>query len=451
MIGNPKGTKRSGVVSGHQSYDAPTYSSICRFDGDTKLTPNAAVNIRIGFHALKNIDGMYYIALMGRIDKNRDIYIIKYNPLTNEVEQEQRIIIGIATQDIHRSPCIDIDSDGNILVLFEELIAPNSHGSPLRIYKTTTPFDLSTLTLLNTITFRWSNPVFWVNGSNITVGARGTNSSVTFIRGQFWYYTSTDGGATFSSPIKVYDSDNEDTQVAYVTKIHSYDGTEYYVYNERSNTQATWTLVAVFKRISGSTFGNVDGSWTKDVVATSSITRTEMVTNCLVYESTDYASINVFQHMGCVKTIDGIRLVVSVATATGQVFEGNPFLATDEVRFYTYSGGWSYNAFPLPYTDAGIVSSIDYVNNDEEGVDEIAICDFNHGRDGFVLRSTDNFATHETIKVIQGYNKYKLGGSAYNVETKEEQLFLMTETKGNIYELLSENEIDYANLIIVKR
>lgn len=430
-----------------------SYTSQLAVDGETKLSAFKTVDPFYTFSVLKNaVDGKYYFTAMGREDKNRDPYVYRYNSATNTVEQEQRIAMGIVTEDTHRSPVINVDSSGNIYLVVEELqVGADSHGTDIKIYKTTTPGDVTSLALLNTIVGRYSYPVIDISGTNIFIGARGTTSEVTFIRGDWWYHTSADSGSTFAAAVQLYDSGDEN-KVAYIQRVHSFDGGVHLVLNERDNTLEAYTFVAYLKTTDNITWSNISGSWTKNVVSSGAITRAEIVSNCQILASPDTATTSVCFEGGVVKSNGDVKICITVQSETGNTYVGNPEVHITDLRFYTYSAGWSYNSVDIPVNLLvywAYIRPFQYLNNDE-AFDDIAFVDVTDYRHGYIMRSTDNFTTQTNTKIIDGNGLYMMGEGAFNVQSEDDYLIVLNDPKGDVFELTNEGAEDYSDLMIVR-
>lgn len=402
----------------------------------------------------KNTDGNYYFVALSVATLNRDPWVYRYNPKTNLVDQDRRLVIGIVTDDTHRLATIAHDSSGHIYVCFEHYttIPGEPHGSIIDVYKTTTPFDISTLALLSQLSGRYSYPFIEVVGSNVFVAGRGSTDTVNFIRGKFDYFLSTNAGVTFGAAKTLYNSGNEQ-KVAYFQRIHGHDGHIYLMLNERDNDTFAWTFVAVLKGTIGSdVWTNVQGTFSKNISVSGAITRAEIVANFIVYESPNYATIAVNCDGGICKSDGEIKLIITVQTYTGNEQFGNPESALDELRFYYSSGGaWAYNVINVP---PGAVFYWAYqrffqcLQNDEP-FDDVIIIDPST-RDINIHRSTDNFATETTTFQLTGNGQYRMGTFAYNVLTEEDYFLVLSDTPGDIFEIFNEGSEDYSDILLCK-
>jgi hypothetical protein len=451
---------QSGTVYRRRDVDTPqeapysvSTSGAAKISSFTPTTP---------FHTFGMVkstyDGKYYFGLMGRIDKNRDPYIYRYNAATNRIEQEQRISIGVVPNvgDSHRIPDLEVDpSTGHIYVVCEKLSATvQSHGTDILIYKTTVPGDLSTLTLLQTLTGSFTYPLIRISGSNVYVSARGHNVQNVFIRGEQYYYNSTNSGASFGAGVKVYDSGDED-KVSYMHQIMGHDGSIYMVLNERDNVLENWTFVAVFKgSFNSNVWTNIDGTFSKNVSTSGAITRAEMVANCIVYNSPDYNNVAVNFEGGIVKSDGSIKLVISTSTLTGNSYLGNPESELDELRFYYRSGGaWAYNVMDSP---TGMVYYWAYqryflYQNNNESFDDFLLIDPTNSNNLYLKRSNDNFATETSTLVQAGNSNYRFGQTAFNVESEDDYCILLIDSQGDYFGTSStETNADYSNFLVVR-
>lgn len=442
-----------------------TKQDTIKINGLNKLSSFVAVNPFYTYTAVKNTDGNFFFSAMGRIDKRRDPYVFRFNPTTKKVDQERRLALAtVETRDVHRTSTFTNDASGNILMA-SEIPNPSTggHGYYIKIHKTTTPGDITTFTNTATITGRWSYPLIYNNGSKVFVSARGTTLS-TFIRGQYWYCTSADGGETFGSMIKLYDSGNEQ-KVAYFQRIHDFtNGTTYMSLNERDNDATNYTFLAVVKTTDFITWSNVQGTFSKNVVSNGAITRAEMLANCLVFQSPSPTTIAVNFEGGVVKSDGQIRILVSIQTLTPNDItdpvlnagSGIREVELDELRFYTYNGGWTYNNVQIPdnmrfywATD----KPIQYLNNNE-AFDDIIFIDHTQSRDVYIKRSLDKFATTVNIKKLNGLGtKYRLGSCAYNVSKTEDNIIVLCDPVGDPimgYFQATDGEEDYSNIKILQ-
>ncbi len=404
------------------------------------------------FGCLKNVDGFYYFGAMGRSDQQRNPFIYKYDPAKNQVTQVRRISIGVATEDTHRVPTLTCDADGHIYVCCETL-TDVEHGTNILIYKTTVVGDLTTLALYKTITGRFAYPLIELSGNNGFVCARGTTNTVTFIRGDHWYMQSSDRFANISAAVQWYDSGNENL-VAYVQRLQGHDGNIYLVLNERDNTLNTETFIAVVKGSFGSNvWTNISGSFSKNVSSSGPITRAEIRTNCMVLDSIDYNTENVFYEGGIVKSDGTIKLLISKQTATGNVYLDNPEVVLDELRFYTYSGGWNYNLVDIP---ANVVSYWTYERyiqllNSNESFDDIIFIDPLSNMDVYFYRSSDNFVTQTNTLKQAGDGKFRLGSFPYNITSANDYFLVLVSTPGDKFEIYNEGPEDFSNLFLIYR
>lgn len=423
-----------------------------KIHGKDRISSFTPISPSYFYSCIKNLDGCYYFAAMGRSSVNRDPWIYKYNPVTNSIVQEFRVQMGTVTEDSHRVATIDNDSSGNIFVCAELLRTDvEAHSSPIKVYKTTTPYDISTLTLFYTSPGRYTYPWIEIQGSNIFLAGRGSTLS-TFVRHQYAYLLSTDSGANFGTAVTVYDS-GDPLNVAYMGRITSNDGFVYLILNERDNAESNWTFVSIIKGTIGSNiWTNVQGTFSKNVLTSGAITRAEMIANCLVYESPDYDTIAVNCDGGVVKSNGDIKMVIITQTYTGEVYVGNPQTELLELRFYVFSGGvWSYNVIDVT---PGAVFYWAYerfyqIMQNNEAFDDVLEID-QTTRALTVHRSTDNFATQTSKLQLPGDGMYRLGTFAYNAQTEEDYFLALVSTPGDIFTIYDETVNDYSNLVTFK-
>lgn len=401
-------------------------------------------------------DSHYYFCGMAPYILNawRDPYIYKYNPVTNKIVQKRRISVLINSVDSHRLACIATDSSGHIYVVFEELIDGGTHGSPVRLYKTTVAGDLNTLALLQTFSGRWTYPTILIDGSNVFISARGSTGA-SFIRGQYWYWKSTNSGTSFGSPVKLYDSDNEDDEVAYCWLQYDYTTSNIHVIlNERNNTISNWTFVAHMRgTMNSNVWTNQSGSFSKNVSSSGALTRAEWVANGMVYESNNYSTQTVNHEGGVCKSDGSIKIMVSVQTPTGVTYEGNPETELDELRWYYWNGSsWAYNTVDLPATPIQFYWAYErwwHVVNNDTAYDEIIFMDPTSNNDVYIKRSTDNFATETDKLILPGNGKWRMGAITVNSTNESDRVLLFTNTQGDPFQINSETRLDYSNLLVL--
>lgn len=443
------------ILLGSWNFDSPDVVPTQFIDGENKLSSFEALNPTYGFSCLKNTDGKYYFCARGRTSVNRDLYAYRYNPVTNTIEQEFRIVVGVVTWDTHRGASIVHDTDGHLYVCFELLRTPANglHGSDTLIYKTTVAYDVTTLSLLTTLTGRYSYQTIALSGNNVTVAARGTSNTVNFIRDIYEYYDSTDLAVTFGSPIELFNSQDTNKPV-YVQRIHDYNGThDYLIWSERDNNLSNWLFVALFKRtLNSSTWMNFAETTSKDVVATSSIKRSER-TPYLIEATTDDNLIAVNFEGGVVKSDGSIKLIISLGQKTGTVIEGNPETKLIAIKFYTFTAGnWVFNYVQIPPGITYVRANeriFQYINNDE-AFDDILFIDKKKNHDVWLFRSTDYFATQVNHKITDGNGNYSMGGFPFNITSVEDYLYILNIPHGNIYADDDETAADWSDLFIIK-
>lgn len=423
-------------------------------DGENKLASFKPIDPFFTFSCLKNSDNKYYFAGMGRTDVGRDPFVYKYNPATNQIEQEFRVEMGAVNNfDTHRKPALNIDGSGNLFLVAETLQPEvNGHGTNLEVYKTTTPYDITTLELLATITGRYAYPAIHVSGSNVYVTARGSDDTVNFIRDEFWLYKSSDGGATFDAGRPIYDS-GDPQKVAYFQRVHDYSGNLYYLLNERDNDLQNWRYIALIKSLDGGvTFSNASGSFSKNIDSSGPITRAEMVANCLIQGSPDINNIASCFEGGVVKSNGDIKLIHSLQSLTGNVINGNPEIVYDQLRFINITAGVvSYNQVTIPVDLQcywAYERPIQYINSDES-FDDIAFVDFTDNHTVKILRSVDDFATQTTKVKVEGNDNYIFGQGAFNVADADDYLLVIVDPQGITTSGASESLGDYSNLLVL--
>lgn len=425
------------------------------FNGAGRLAPFMPVNPFFTFTTLLS-NGKYYFGAMGLEATLRDSYMFQYNPSTNEIEHVVRVqISGVVTYDIHRMPTISVDGSGNIFMAAEELQTPanGGHASPIRVYKTKIPGEIGSLEQIAVISNRWSYPHIHVDGTTVYIFARGTNSN-TFIRGQYWMHKSTNGGTSFASPVKIYDSGDEQ-KVAYFQRLHDYNNNLYLILNERDNDNFNYTYVAIIKSTDGgTTWTNISGSFSKNIVSVGAITRSEMRTNCMIYETPTPMTNAVNFEGGVVKSDGTVKVLISLQTPTGVDVPttGVEEVVLDELRFYVYNAGWTYNTVDIPpnmtfYWAADKPTR--YINNDQN-YDDIVIINVST-RDVSMARSTDNFATQSSTVLLSGSgHSYRMGDMAFNAESEDDYILIIADPVGDPLLWQNEGTTNYTNLRIYK-
>lgn len=424
-------------------------------EGENKLASFKPIDPFFTFSCLKNLDNKYYFVGMGRTDVGRDPFVYKYNPTTNQIEQEFRLEMGAVNNvDTHRKASLNIDASGNLYLVAETLQPEsNNHGTNLEVYRTTTPYDITTLTLLSTITGRYTYPSIHVNGSNVFVSARGSDSTVTFVRHQYWLYKSTDGGTTFDAGRPIYDS-GDVQKVAYFQRVHDYSGNLYYLLNERDNDLENWRYIALIKSVdNGVTFTDgKTGSFSKNVDVAGAITRTEMTANCIIQGSPEINTIASCYEGGVVKSNGEVKLIHSLQSLTGNVINGNPEIVYDELRFITIAGGVvSFNQVTIPVDLQcywAYERPFQYINSDET-FDDIAFVDFTDNHSVKILRSIDDFATQVTKRKVEGNDRYIFGQGTFNITTEEDYVLIIVDPQGITTSGVSESPGDYSNLLVL--
>jgi hypothetical protein len=349
---------------------------------------------------------------------------------------------------------MDVDSSGNLYVVCEKLHTTEGHGADILLYKTSTPGDISTLTLIKTLTGRWSYPNILVSGTNVFISARGSTNTTNFIRGQQWYYNSTDNGANFGAAVQLYDSPDEDENVSYMWLQHDYTGGINIILNERDNVLGNWTFISFIKgTFNSNVWTNAGGTFSKNVSSSGFITRAEFIADCLVIDSPNHTTISVNHAGGCKKSDGSLRMLVAVQTLTGNDFEGNPETEIDEIRMYSFAAGsWSYNNVTIP---SGMIlywayqHYILYLNQDDEDLDQILFIDPTNDNDVNILSSDDAFATQTSVLKLVGNTRWRLGTVSRNT-TDLDRLIVLVDTIGDLFEITAETPLDFSNIVAVQ-
>lgn len=426
-----------------------------QYNGSTKLAAFMPVNPFFTFTCIKS-NGKFYFGAMGLEAQLRNPFMYRYDPATNTVDQELEVnISGVVTYDIHRIPTIAQDDQKRIYMVAEELQTPagGGHSAPIRVYRTSTPGDVSTFTHIGTIPNRYAYPhIFIDKNSLVYVFARGTNSAA-FIRGQYWMHKSTNGGVTFTST-KIYDSGDEQ-KVAYFQRLHDYNDNLYLILNERNNDDNNYTYVAIIKSVDGgTTWTNMSGSFSKNVVSSGALTRSEMRTNCMIYETPTPLTNAVNFEGGVVKRDGTVKVLISLQTPTGVDVPttGVEEVELDELRFYVYNAGWTFKNVDIP-ADMVFYWAADkptrYVNS-SQSYDDIIIINVDT-RDVSVARSTDNFDTQTDTQILDGTgHNYRMGDIAFNAESEEDYLFIIADPVGDPLLWQNESTTNYTNLLIYR-
>jgi len=446
---------------GQTSLDVLTRPGISQItqsiNGSTKLAAFMPVNPFFTFTCVKS-NGKYFFGAMGLEAQLRNPYVYRYNPANNTVEQEYTFTVsGADTYDIHRVPTFTEDDQKNIWMVAEELLpASGGHSTPLRVYKTSTPGDITTLTNIATISNRYAYPHIYIDRNSIVyIFARGTNSGA-FIRGQYWMHKSINKGLTFSST-KIYDSGDEQ-KVAYFQRIHDYsDNGLYLVLNERDNDNFNYKYVAIVKSMDGgTTWTNMSGSFSKNVVSSGALTRSEMRTNCMLFENTPADNNKGVCYEGGVVKSDGtIKILLSPQTKTGNSIPttGIEEIRLDELRFYIYSGGsWTYNNVNIPsnmtFYWAGDKPTR-YINGNKN-YDDLVVIDVTT-RNVYKYRSTNNFASQTSTLLLNGSgHNYRMGDIPFNATNEDDYLLIIADPVGDPLIWQGEGTTNYTNLVLLR-
>ena len=429
------------------------------YSGSTKLSAFMPVNPFYTFTCIKS-NGMFYFGAMGLEAQLRNPYMLRYNPTTNTVDQELKInVSGVVTYDIHRMPTIAQDGSARLYMVAEDLQTPanGGHASPIRMYRTSTAGDITTFSLFSTVTTdRFAYPHLYIDRNNIFyVFARGTNSTFNFIRGQYWMFKSLNKGTTWTS-LKIYDSGDEQ-KVAYFQRIHDYsDAGLYLVLNERDNDNFNYTYVAIIKSLDGgTTWTNLSGSFSKNVSSSGALTRTELRTNCMVYDSPAPTTKGVNFEGGVVKSNGVVKMLLSPQTKTGNSIPttGVEEITLDELRLYTFSGGsWTYNnvSFPANQTFYWAGDKPTRYINGNQTYDDIVVIDVNT-RNVFLKRSSDNFATSTSTQILSGSgHNYRMGDIAFNATNEQDYILIIADPIGDPLLWQNESTTNYTNLLIYR-
>lgn len=451
MFGSIRARGRTNLRDYLDITQAPkTLQKIEGFNAISSFTPT---NPAYTWSAVLNNDGKVYFGVMAKNINFRDPLVYKFSRTLNLREVGYRVTVGVQplNADTHRVPNFDVDSSGNIWMVCELLSATEGHGTDVLVYKTSTPYDITTLTLNNTLTGSWTYPFIKISGSNIFISARGDPGSG-FSRKSQWYWNSTNGGSSFGSPVELYDSGDED-KVAYCWAQHDFSGGICIVLNERDNVLGNWTFVSLVKgSFNNNVWSNAGGTVTKNVSSVAAFTRTEMMTDNLVMQSSDFNTVAVNHEGGYIKSDGSIKMLVSVQTLTGNDFEGNPETELDELRFYNFSGGsWSFENVTIPGSTITFYWAYQrywcYMPNDDV-YDDILFIDPTSDNDVYLKRSTDNFATETQRLQLEGNGKYRLGTYAFNVPGIADYFVVLVSTEGDLFEITDETVLDYSNLFL---
>lgn len=398
------------------------------------------------------VDDNYYLAMLmdGGSPNNRATQVFKYSDdltlLDSYIIPNDASITS--AYDSHLKPVIAFDDSGHLLVSREKgansTTTSNGHNTDQLLYKTTVVGDLSTLTLINTNTGYWSYQILWNNDNGVFIGSRG-DASVEELDA-FNISISTDGGLNFTD-YEVYDTGLNGGGRAYTSAVHNYDNDDLIVvHNQRSSVTSTFVALYVLKSSDGINWGNFQDTFTKNVDTSTSITQAELDANCLVWEGATADDAINFEG-GNYK--DGkIRLLISRSLRDDVIESGNAYQTYQELRLYTYDGGWTYtDVSDIIYPYYGLWAIEKIVSLAWDGVyDYIYVVD----RDStphkvYEHKSINLFQTYTTTLVQETAGNFYFGSHTYNAETNSDRLLVLLDVQGDWSEL-----DDSANLVLIK-
>lgn len=286
-----------------------------------------------------------YVVWMSDRGSSVDNYIFYYDHDTGAVSSA-----FLATQstiaEIHLHASLVIDSAGNIYVAVED-----THNGDIRIYKSDSPEDISSFTLVNTLTGAFAYPKLWVDGSdNLVVVVRVSHNSLRVFR-------STDGASSFSSNALTDPLDGSDDRWPYNGIIYAPISEGFHLFvNLHDNVSMGYPDCYHLYSPDGNVWGNAEyyesggaSGFSKDVTV-NAITKAELDSNCLITSDVASTSLN-YATAGSIDPGGTIRVVV----AEGD-FGNNPDLTAHKV--YSRSGGaW------VAKDISSIVSLTDFTND----------------------------------------------------------------------------------------
>lgn len=405
------------------------------------------ISFPIGYNSL---DGHWYVCVQstGGSPNNRATLVYKIDADFNIV---QNITIpnsaGItSTFDNHYGAVIDFDSSGNIYIAREKgknsSTLVDGHNTNLLLYKTSVAGDLSTLTLLKTITGFFSYPNIWVNGSNIYLGVRGDVPSLNL--DNWMIHKSTDSGSTFTS-YSVFDTGLGVNGRAYVQTIHNADSDELFIsFNIRNDSLGAFEAVYILRSEDGITWSNLQQNFSKNVSSSGKLTKAELDTNFLIWEkeSDDYC----INFEGGVFKSGILNVLISKSLIDPVIVAGNTYQTYEELRLYSYSENQA-----LAYKNlSDIVPKWHHLWAFERTVqlcwdnnyNYIYIIDKTGSLDiVYEYRSSNNFLTYTYSILGNLTGKYYYGSHAFNSTTIDERLLILLDVQGDIDDFNSSSNL----------
>lgn len=416
------------------------------YDGTNVISEWQSFNLFVPYQSVKS-GAYYFIAMMkkGGPPNNRMVKILKYNSLTNLVEQEADISTysGVTSAyDTHPNPTINVDSNGTIFVTRERsgdsTGYSDNHQTNIMVHRTTTPGDLSTLTLTE-VTATHSYIKSWISpNDDLYVFGRGDSTSVIF-ENAISYFKSTNGGVSFGSQVRVvnYNDSGLGPNALYHQFLSSEDGNFYLLINERDQVNSEFRNIMLLKTSDWVTWSNMQGTFSKNVVSSGYITRTEVYDNCLVYEVA--VGRQVIFDGGYVDSNSNLKMLISGGDSFGGVVLGNKSIAYDEMNYITYDSGWVFTDISeIISGNTFYFVSERYVGLAHGG--NIYFVDHNGDKSLYLYTSNDDFTTYSRKLVVQGNSNYKFGTTCAN----DGNFCTLIDVQGDQFDTT-----DYSNSLLV--
>lgn len=401
--------------------------SVTTVSGNNFVSEYKPLNMFAFSHSVINnpVDGYLYFAALskGGSPHNRSHYVFKYDKATNTLVSSFEVprTAGITSSyEVHPTPVIMVDASGHVYLIVER--SGNStgwsdnHETDVLIYKTTTPGDVSTIVLWQTVTGKYSYPRLWIDGANYYMIARGKRTApadATYITLE----KSTNTGSSWSE-ITVHRETG--AYLPYSTKIESDDGWLWMVYHPRSNTNATITEIGVIKSQDGVTWQNAQGTWSKNVSVSGYITTAELQANCRVVHVGNEATTCAW-YEGAKVEGGVVKILMSMNTVVSGIVDGNVGTQPESLRLYTLSAGsWVYEDVSAILPSPALTSILaygNYISYARTATTEYIIIIDRANQLKTVVRefsSFDGFDTYTSRVLMTGTMNLYMGSSAAN-------------------------------------
>jgi len=400
------------------------------------------------------IDGYHYFVMQehGGIPNNRANHVYKFDINSMSIIQDYIIPVdaGITeTYDTHPKGVIDFDSNGHIYILQERgddsVDTASGHDTDWLLYKTTTPGDITTLTLLKTIVGYWSYPILQVNSlSSIFLGGRGRSVGVTLDR--WTIQVSNDAGANFNE-YEVIDTGLGGEARAYVQRVANYYNNDIILaLNPRRDSEGAFFAVYIIRSSDGITWTNWQQTFSKNVNSSGAISMAELDANCLIVEQED--TDHVYDFDGGVFRGNELKLLITRASKEAVLPSGFAYETPIEFRIYTYSSGWNYTALPEITPNYRHIWARErcWSLSSDGSTDYIYVIDNNDTNYPFYeYKSNNNFLTYSIRKLTNFDNKIYYGSHIFNCPSLDKRLLILIDVQGDFTDLDADS-----NLILIK-